>query len=130
MARNDRAAIAAAEKALAAAHLTLDLAVLDRLLHPGFTILQPDGQLERKGDLIASLQSGERFWEQAQVDDLSVDCTARRRSPTVAGVRVAITAPRALTMRHAFHRSGCGVRAGGKSGLSRGRSAGRRITDR
>ena len=72
MARNDRIDRGRG-RGIAAAHLTLDLAVLDRLLHPGFTILQPDGQLERKGDLIASLQSGERFWEQAQVDDLSVD---------------------------------------------------------
>lgn len=42
------AAIIAAEEALAAAHLTLDRATLDRLLHPDYIIVQPSGEIENK----------------------------------------------------------------------------------
>ena len=64
--------VADAERALAAAHLTLDLAVLDRLFHPGYDIVQPDGGTETKAEVLASLQTGERHWDLVEVDQLDV----------------------------------------------------------
>lgn len=65
--------IKTAEHALAAAHLTLDLTVIDRLLHPDYRILQPDGRFETKAEVLASYQSGSRRWDTAQVDQLEVN---------------------------------------------------------
>lgn len=67
-----RAAVLAAEEALANAHLTLDLATLNQLLHPDYTILQPGGRLETKAQVLASFAGGERHWDQARVDDMEV----------------------------------------------------------
>ncbi len=69
---NDHTAIIQAEQALAAAHLTLDLATLDCLLHPNYVIVQPDGTIETKADTLASLQTGDRHWELAESDELIV----------------------------------------------------------
>lgn len=66
------AQIRQAEEAIAAAHLTLDLATIDRLLHADYVIVQPDGQHETKAHTLASLRSGARHWEIAQSDELVV----------------------------------------------------------
>ena len=69
---NDRAAVIQAEQALAAAHLTLDIATIDRLLHPTYVIVQPGGAHENKAQTLASFLSGDRHWELAESDDLEV----------------------------------------------------------
>ena len=66
------AAIIAAEEALAAAHLTLDRATLDRLLHPDYVIVQPGGTIEDKAQTLASFATGDRHWEIAECDDMRV----------------------------------------------------------
>ncbi len=69
---NDLQSIKTAEQTLAAAHLTLDLDTIDHLLHPDYIILQPNGTLETKSDVLASYQSGTRRWDTAEVDKLQV----------------------------------------------------------
>jgi ketosteroid isomerase-like protein len=71
----DAGAIAAAEHALAAAHLALDLGVIERLYHPDFVIAQPDGSSETKDQVLASYRNGERRWDFAEVDQLEVRVT-------------------------------------------------------
>lgn len=71
-ATDDREAIVAAERELAAAHLTLDLAALDRLFHRDYVIVQPDGTTETKAAVLASFAAGERHWDMAAVDQLDV----------------------------------------------------------
>ena len=48
-------AVVAAERDLADAHLHLDLAAFDRLLHPDYVIIQPDGRVEDKATTLTSL---------------------------------------------------------------------------
>ena len=69
---SDEQAVIAAEQALADAHLTLDLDVIDRLLHPDYLIVQPDGSTETKADVLASYRTGNREWQTAEVDELAV----------------------------------------------------------
>jgi len=69
---SDQEAIIQAEQALAAAHLTLDLATIDRLLHPDYVIVQPGGVHESKAQTLASLTTGDRHWDLAESDDLAV----------------------------------------------------------
>jgi ketosteroid isomerase-like protein len=66
------ATILAAEEALAAAHLTLDLATIDRLLHPAYIIVQPGGIIEDKAQTLASFTTGDRYWDLAQSDEMTV----------------------------------------------------------
>ena len=61
-----------AEQRLAAVHVTLDLAAIADLLHDDYVIVQPGGRLETKQDVLASYISGERYWEQADVESLDV----------------------------------------------------------
>lgn len=61
-----------AEQQLAAAHRDLNRAVFDWLLHPDYINLQPDGTVERKAEILASLQTGTRRWEIAQSDQFDV----------------------------------------------------------
>lgn len=68
----DTAAIIEAEQAVAAAHLTLDIATIDRLLHANYVIVQPGGAHETKAQTLASLTTGERYWDLAESDDLEV----------------------------------------------------------
>ncbi len=70
---HDPASIMQAEHALAQAHVTLDIATIDTLLHPEYLIVQPGGTLETKDDVLASYQSGQRQWRTAAVDDLDVN---------------------------------------------------------
>jgi hypothetical protein len=69
---NDAELVASAENRLAAAHLTLDLAVIDALLHDDYVIVQPGGRIETKADVLASYASGARHWDRAQVSQLDV----------------------------------------------------------
>jgi ketosteroid isomerase-like protein len=66
------ATILAAEEALAAAHLTLDLVTIDRLLHPAYIIVQLGGTIEDKAQTLASFTTGDRYWELAQSDEMTV----------------------------------------------------------
>jgi ketosteroid isomerase-like protein len=68
----DMEAVIQAEEALAAAHLSLDLATIDRLLHPDYVIIQPGGTIEDKAATLASLHADQRHWEIAQSDQLDV----------------------------------------------------------
>ncbi len=60
------------EQALAKAHLDLDLDIIDDLLHNSYLILQPDGTLENKEELLASYKTGLRKWDTARVDQMTV----------------------------------------------------------
>jgi ketosteroid isomerase-like protein len=76
--------IAAAETEIARAHLSLDVAVLDRLYHPNFVIFQPDGAVETKAQVLASFASGERAWSFAAVE--GVEVTAAESTAVARGV--------------------------------------------
>ena len=69
---DDIDAIAHAERELAAAHLNLDLDTIDELLHPEYVILQPDGKIETKAQVLESYRSTDRHWSVAQVDQLEI----------------------------------------------------------
>jgi ketosteroid isomerase-like protein len=71
----DAELIAANEQAIAAAHVSLDLGVIERHYHPDFVIAQPDGRIETKAEVLASYRSGERHWQRAEVDELKVRVT-------------------------------------------------------
>lgn len=60
------------ERRLAAAHLTLDMSEFEALLHEDFALLQPDGSLVTKRDMLVSLAAGSRSWSYARVDQLEV----------------------------------------------------------
>ena len=64
--------IIACEQALARAHLMLDIATIDSLFHPDYVILQPDGSLETKADILQSYRSGQRHWDKAEVTETEV----------------------------------------------------------
>lgn len=68
----DNRAIIAAERDLAAAHVTLNLAALDRLFHRDYVIVQPNGTTETKAEVLASFAAGERHWDTAEVDQPDV----------------------------------------------------------
>lgn len=65
-------AVIAAEQRLAAAHVTLDLEQISRLLHDDYIIIQPDGRTETKEQVLASYRSGNRHWNAAHSDQLDV----------------------------------------------------------
>jgi ketosteroid isomerase-like protein len=69
---DDIEAVKNGERQLAKAHLTLDLEKLDSLFHPDYFILQPDGIIETKAEVLDSYASGARQWDSAQVDEMSV----------------------------------------------------------
>jgi ketosteroid isomerase-like protein len=62
-----------AEHALVKAHVDLDIATIDSLLHEDYVILQQGGKIETKPDVIDSYNSGLRHWEKAKVADLDVN---------------------------------------------------------
>jgi ketosteroid isomerase-like protein len=84
--------IIAAERRLAAAHLDLDLQTIDQLLHPEYVILQPNGRIEGKGEMLASLGGGERSWEVAQSDQLEVLNTGQTAVVTGRWLNIAYSA--------------------------------------
>ena len=65
-------AVLQAERDLAEAHLHLDLARFEQLLHPDYIIIQPGGWIEGKAETLASLQTGGRSWEIARSDEMDV----------------------------------------------------------
>ena len=65
-------AVIEAEQRLAAAHVALDLAQLEELLHPDYAIIQPNGKIETKQEVLASYASGTRRWDEARSDQLEV----------------------------------------------------------
>lgn len=68
----EQIAIAQAEHALAEAHLTMNLTVIEELLHDDYTILHPDGRKEDKSAVLKSYRQGEREWKSADVSDLQI----------------------------------------------------------
>lgn len=61
------------EERLARSHLTLDLNEIDLLLHSDYVIIQPNGVIENKDEVLSSYQGGNRKWETAAVSELSVE---------------------------------------------------------
>ena len=47
--------VAQAERKLAAAHLDLDLKIFDELLHTEYVVLQPNGTIETKNQVLDSV---------------------------------------------------------------------------
>ena len=68
--QNDWELVVQAEYDLAEAHVHMDLATIDHLLHPNYTILQPDGRSENKTAVLDSYKQGVRKWEAATSTDL------------------------------------------------------------
>lgn len=69
---DDLLAVAQAERALAEAHLSLDLAIFDQLLHKDYVIIQPGGETQNKAETLATFRSGARHWDRASVDQLDI----------------------------------------------------------
>jgi len=69
---DDLLAVAQAERALAEAHLSLDLGVFDQLLHKDYIIIQPGGGAENRAGTLASFRKGTRHWDKASVDQLDI----------------------------------------------------------
>jgi hypothetical protein len=61
-----------AERDLASAHLTMNLIVIDNLLHRDYSIIQAGGKIETKQEVLDSYRSGNRHWDVAEVDELKV----------------------------------------------------------
>jgi ketosteroid isomerase-like protein len=61
-----------AEKQLAAAHVRMDVDLIDDLLHPDYVIIQPGGSVESKRHVLDSYRSGTRYWEFAQSDQMAI----------------------------------------------------------
>lgn len=72
MENNDIELLTQAEKNLARAHLSMDIDVIDNLLHKDYVIVQPGGKLETKEDVLASYKSGNRHWKSAEVSELDM----------------------------------------------------------
>ena len=64
--------IAANERAIAAAHVTLDASVIERLYHPDFVNVAADGTIDGKDEMLALWRAGERHWDVAEVAALDV----------------------------------------------------------
>lgn len=69
---HDQELIATAERELAQAHVQMDLNKIDNLLHDEYTILQPNGAVENKLDVLASYNQGDRQWQSAAANDLDI----------------------------------------------------------
>ena len=54
-----------AEEAWAQAHLYTDKEAIDRLMHPDYTIIKPDGSIWDKETALASYVPGKRDWDEA-----------------------------------------------------------------
>ena len=68
----DRRRVRAAEQQLASAHASHDLRRIATLLHDDYLILQSNGTVETKADVLASYADDDRHWDLAEVTDLSV----------------------------------------------------------
>jgi hypothetical protein len=69
---NDIELVIQAEKRLATAHVTMNLAEIDFLLHDDYVILQSEGKIETKREVLFSYITGSRKWTKAEVDQLEV----------------------------------------------------------
>jgi hypothetical protein len=72
MKSNNEELIINSERALAKAHISMDLAIIDELLHKDYTIVQPGGKIETKQEVLDSYKTGDRHWDEAEVDELDV----------------------------------------------------------
>jgi ketosteroid isomerase-like protein len=61
-----------AEQKLANAHVSMDLDVIDTLLHQDYVIIQPGGRIETKKDVLDSYKTENRHWDKAEVYELEV----------------------------------------------------------
>jgi ketosteroid isomerase-like protein len=68
----DTEIIIKAEQALARAHLELDITTIAALLHKDYIIMQPGGKIETKAQVLESYQTGDRYWNKAEVEELEV----------------------------------------------------------
>ncbi len=57
--------VLAAEEAWTQAHLNTDREAIDRLMHPDYTIIKPDGSVWDKKTALASYVLGKRDWNEA-----------------------------------------------------------------
>jgi ketosteroid isomerase-like protein len=64
--------VRAAEKWLTDAHVHMDIALIERLLHPDYVIIQPGGIVETKDQVLESYRSGIRHWDFAKSDQMDV----------------------------------------------------------
>ncbi len=64
--------VSRAEWTLAEAHKSLDLDVIDNLLHDDYIIVQPGGIIETKADVLETYGSGQRNWDVAETDQLDI----------------------------------------------------------
>jgi ketosteroid isomerase-like protein len=60
------------EKSWSAAHLNLDLGLIEEILSENYRQIQPDGSLIGKDELLASYRSGLRSWVIAESDELEI----------------------------------------------------------
>ena len=67
-----REEVLAAEKEWAQAHLNTDTEEIDRLMHPDYTIIKPDGSVWDKKIALASYTPGKRDWTEAGSSEHSV----------------------------------------------------------
>ena len=58
-----------AEREWLEAHLRLDIAALDRLMSPDYVQVDAGGRCVSKDQVLASLRSGERAWDEARSDE-------------------------------------------------------------
>jgi ketosteroid isomerase-like protein len=58
--------VLAAEEEWTQAHLTTDVQALNRLMHPDYTIIKPDGSVWNKEKALASYVPGKRDWTEAR----------------------------------------------------------------
>lgn len=58
--------VLAAEEEWTQAHLKTDVKTIDRLMHPDYTIIKPDGEVWNKETALASYVPGKRNWTEAR----------------------------------------------------------------
>jgi hypothetical protein len=68
----ERKRVLAAEQQLASAHATHDLRRIATLLHDDYRILQPNGTIETKAEVVAAYADDDRHWDMVEVADLTV----------------------------------------------------------
>lgn len=64
--------VLSAEEGWTQAHLKTDRDALDRLMHPDYTIIKPNGEVWNKEKVLASYVPGKRNWTEASSSDHSV----------------------------------------------------------
>lgn len=64
--------VLSAEKEWTQAHLATDVEALDRLMHPDYKIIKPDGVVWGKETALASYVPGKRFWTEAESSEYLV----------------------------------------------------------